>query len=65
MVASFGGGRNRRYFAVVATQMCLILLAIQALPALSDPIIFKPFGVRFGVRLPIWPVALRFRSLVV
>src|SRR5438270_59556 len=31
-------------------QICLILLAIQALPALSDPIIFNRFGVRFGVR---------------
>jgi hypothetical protein len=34
----------------VACQICLILLAIQALPALSGHIFFKPFGVRFGVR---------------
>ena len=38
------------YFPAVARQICLILLAIQAMPVLSRPIIFKPFGVRFGVR---------------
>jgi hypothetical protein len=44
--------RTRLYFdfPAVAVQMCLILLAIQALTALSDHIIFNPFGVRFGVR---------------
>ena len=46
-----GGGRNRLSIPAVALRICLILLAIQALPALSDPIIFNPFGVRFGVRL--------------
>ena len=42
-----GGGRNRLSIPAVASQICLILLAIQALPALSDPIIFNLFGVRF------------------
>ena len=46
-----GGGRNRPDFPAVAVQICLILLGIQALPALSDHIIFNQFGVRFGVRL--------------
>src|SRR5207249_4914122 len=45
-----GGGRNRLSIPAVALRICLILLAIQALPALSDPIIFNRFGVRFGVR---------------
>src|SRR2546430_4076953 len=45
-----GGGRNRLSIPAVAPRICLILLAIQALPALSDPIIFNRFGVRFGVR---------------
>src|SRR5882762_5076790 len=45
-----GGGRNRLSIPAVALQICLILLAIQALPALSDHIIFNRFGVRFGVR---------------
>jgi hypothetical protein len=50
----FGGeGRNRPYFPAVAPQICLILLAIQAKSVLSDRIVFNPFGVRFGVRLPI------------
>ena len=41
-----GGGRNRPYFPAVAPQICLILLAIQALPALFGHIFFKPFAVR-------------------
>jgi hypothetical protein len=45
-----GGGRNRPDFPAVASQICLILLAIQAKTVLSDPIVFNPFGVRFGVR---------------
>jgi hypothetical protein len=45
-----GGGRNRPDFPAVAPQICLILLAIQAKTVLSDPIVFNPFGVRFGVR---------------
>ena len=68
----FGGeGRNRPDFPAVAPQICLILLAIQAKSALSDPIVFNPFGVRFGVRLqtcPVTcpatcPVAMRFSFL--
>ncbi len=48
---AFGGeARKRPYFPAVAVLKCLILLEIQALPALSDHIIFDPFGVRFGVR---------------
>ena len=54
---SAAGGRNWPFFPAVARQICLILLAIQALPGLSGPIFFKPFGVRFGVRLPTCPVA--------
>jgi hypothetical protein len=46
-----GEGRNRPDFPAVAIPIYLILLAIQALPALSDHIIFNRFGVRFGVRL--------------
>src|SRR5205809_728120 len=53
-----GGGRNRLSIPAVALQICLILLAIQALPALSSPIIFNRFGVRFGVRFPPCQVAL-------
>ena len=45
-----GGGRNRLSIPAVALQICLISLVIQALPTLSDPIIFNRFGVRFGVR---------------
>ena len=44
-------GRNRLYISAVALQICLTLLAIQALPTLSGPVIFKLFCVRFGVRL--------------
>jgi hypothetical protein len=47
-----GEGRNRPYFPAVAPQICLISLRIQAKTVLSDPIVFNPFGVRFGVRLP-------------
>src|SRR5205814_9776155 len=47
---SGGWGRNWPFFPAVAPSICPILLTIQALPALSGPIIFKPFGVRFGVR---------------
>jgi hypothetical protein len=46
-----GGGRNRPDFPAVATQICLILLAIQANRVLSKRIAFYPLGVRFGVRL--------------
>ncbi|HZI32689.1 MAG TPA: hypothetical protein VFF11_10125 [Candidatus Binatia bacterium] len=46
-----GGGRNRPDFPAVAVQICLILLGIQAIPALSGHIFFNRFGVRFGVRL--------------
>src|SRR5437879_749407 len=52
-----GGGRNRLSIPAVALLRCLILLAIQALPGLSNHILFNPFGVRFGVRFPICPVA--------
>jgi len=48
-----GEGRNRPDFPAVAPQICLISLGIQAKTVLSDPIVFNPFGVRFGVRLPI------------
>jgi hypothetical protein len=34
----------------VAPLICLISLGIQAKTALSDRIVFNPFGVRFGVR---------------
>jgi hypothetical protein len=46
-----GGGRNRPDFPAVAVQTCLILLGIQAIPALSGHIFFNRFGVRFGVRV--------------
>jgi len=45
-----GEGRNRPNFPAVASQICLILLGIQAKSVLSEPIVFNPFGVRFGVR---------------
>jgi hypothetical protein len=48
-----GEVRNRPDFPAVAPQICLISLGIQAKTVLSDPIVFNPFGVRFGVRLPI------------
>jgi hypothetical protein len=48
-----GGSRNRPDFPAVAPQICLISLGIQAKTVLSDPIVFNPFGVRFGVRLQI------------
>jgi hypothetical protein len=48
-----GGGRNRPDFPAVAPLICLISLGIQAKTVLSEPIVFNPFGVRFGVRLPI------------
>jgi hypothetical protein len=47
-----GEGRNRPDFPAVAVQICLISLGIQAKTVLSDRIVFNPFGVRFGVRLP-------------
>jgi hypothetical protein len=49
-VRAGGEGRNRPDFPAVASQICLILLGIQAKTVLSDPIVFNPFGVRFGVR---------------
>jgi hypothetical protein len=50
----FGGeGRNRPDFLAVAPPICLISLGIQAKSVLSARIVFNPFGVRFGVRLPI------------
>jgi hypothetical protein len=48
-----GGGRNRPDFPADAPLICLISLGIQAKSVLSDRIVFNPFGVRFGVRLPI------------
>jgi hypothetical protein len=48
----FERGEGRPLFPAVAVQICLILLAIQAKMVLSDRILFNPFGVRFGVRLP-------------
>jgi hypothetical protein len=48
--ASGASCRTRPDFSAVASQICLILLGIQALPVLSDRIFFNPFGVRFGVR---------------
>jgi hypothetical protein len=48
-----GEGRNRPDFPAVAPLICLISLGIQAKSVLSDRIVFNPFGVRFGVRLPI------------
>src|SRR6266581_6749075 len=51
LILRSGGGRNRPFFPAVAPQICLVLLAIQALPVLSGHILFNPFGVRFGVRL--------------
>jgi len=47
-----GEGRNRPDFPAVAPLICLISLGIQAKSVLSDCIVFNPFGVRFGVRLP-------------
>jgi len=41
-----GEGRNRPDFPAVAPQICLILLGIQAIPALSGHILFNRFGVR-------------------
>jgi len=48
-----GEGRNRPDFPAVAPLICLISLGIQAKSVLSERIFFNPFGVRFGVRLPI------------
>jgi len=48
-----GEGRNRPDFPAVAPLICLISLGIQAKSVLSARIVFNPFGVRFGVRLPI------------
>ena len=49
--AKLGGeGRNRPDFPAVAPQICPVSLAIQAKSVLSVPIVFNPFGVRFGVR---------------
>jgi hypothetical protein len=48
-----GDSRNRPDFPAVAPLICLISLGIQAKTVLSEPIVFNPFGVRFGVRLPI------------
>ena len=51
---NYGGeGRNRPDFPAVAPLICLISLGIQAKSVLSARIVFNPFGVRFGVRLPI------------
>ena len=48
-----GDSRNRPDFPAVAPLICLISLGIQAKSVLSARIVFNPFGVRFGVRLPI------------